>query len=111
MNQRKLDKAPKIVFKNKYYDFGKIKKGSKITYNFEFVNEGKKDLVILKTISSCGCTAINSKASIIKQQESGSIGIVFSTAGRTGKQHKTVTIISNDPRNPEIILYISGELK
>lgn len=111
LSPRKIKKAPKIVFKTKHYDFGKIKKGTKVEYKFEFTNEGKSNLIILKSKASCGCTAIQSESTKIKKGKSSSIGIVFDTAGRTGGQHKTVTVITNDPDNPEVILHISGELE
>jgi len=111
LSEKQLKKTPKVVFKTKHYDFGKMKNGSKIEYKFEFSNDGKSDLVILKTKASCGCTAIQPEKTKIKKGKSSSITIVFNTAGRTGKQHKTVTIITNDPNNPEIVLHVLGELE
>ncbi|MCF8298454.1 MAG: DUF1573 domain-containing protein [Saprospiraceae bacterium] len=111
LSPKKLKNSPTIEFNNTSYDFGIMKTGSKIEYKFEFKNAGKSDLVILKTKASCGCTAIQPESTKIKKGKSSYIAIVFNTAGRTGKQHKTVTVITNDPNNPEIILNISGELE
>ena len=111
MSERDLKKAPIISFLNTTYDFGTVKPGTVITYSFDFTNEGKKTLKILKTKTSCGCTTTKLAVKEYKKKAGGSIEAVFNTRGRKGNQHKTITIISNDPKNPQIILTIKGELK
>ena len=106
-----LKKAPKIVFDTTVFNFGTVKSGSKIEYKFKFSNRGKRNLAIRKVKASCGCTAIKPESTLIKKKKSSSIGIIFNTKGRKGKQHKTVTIISNDPKTPEIVLHIMGTLE
>ncbi|HRS54438.1 MAG TPA: DUF1573 domain-containing protein [Bacteroidales bacterium] len=96
--------APKIVFKNTKHNFGTIKEGEIVKYNYEFTNEGKSELIIRKTKASCGCTAISPNKTNLKPGESSQVGIEFNSKGRTGKQIKNVTVITNDPENPTIIL-------
>ncbi|HEX5026907.1 MAG TPA: DUF1573 domain-containing protein [Agriterribacter sp.] len=63
-----------ISFKEKKHDFGKIKQGSPVTYDFAFENISDKPVVIENTWASCGCTTptkpeqpvSKGKASIIK---------------------------------------------
>lgn len=66
---------PIITFDRDYFDLGDVsqKKGIVSTY-FEIKNEGKKDLVINKLDSSCGCTS----AAIVYQ---GNEGPRFAMAG------------------------------
>ncbi len=45
-----------IQFKEKVHDFGKIKQGVPVTYDFEFKNIGPKTVVIESATASCGCT-------------------------------------------------------
>ncbi len=111
MSEKDLAKAPKITFKEKTFDFGKIKQGEKVEFEFEFTNEGKNDLIIRKTHASCGCTAINMSEKEIKSGKTGSIKAVFSSVGKSGIQNKTITIITNDPQNEKIILWIKGEVE
>ena len=110
LSPKELKKAPKIVFETTDYDFGKVKSGTMVKYSFVFKNEGKRDLIIRKTKSSCGCTATAPAEKVIKKGHSSKIDIEFNTHGRRGRQHKTVTVITNDPNNPEVILNIHGEL-
>lgn len=50
-------KAESLVsFKEKMYDFGKIKQGVPVTHDFEFTNVGEKPVVIESATASCGCT-------------------------------------------------------
>jgi hypothetical protein len=105
-----LAKAPKIVFENTDYNFGTIKEGEKAAYAFVYKNEGKKDLIIRKTTTSCGCTVINSKKDVLKPGEKSEIKVTFNSAGRSKRQNKTITLVTNDPLNPQVMLRISGDV-
>jgi len=45
-----------IKFKETTHDFGKIKQGVPVTYDFVFTNISKKTVVIESATASCGCT-------------------------------------------------------
>lgn len=45
-----------IKFKETVHDFGKIKQGVPVTYDFVFTNISKKTVVIESATASCGCT-------------------------------------------------------
>jgi hypothetical protein len=50
-------KAEDVVdFKEKVYDFGKIKQGVPVTHDFAFTNISDKPVVIESATASCGCT-------------------------------------------------------
>ncbi len=110
MTQEQKDKAPKIEFKNTNYNFGKVTNGELVNYSFEFTNTGKSDLIIRKTKASCGCTASNPEKTLLKPGETSNINISFNSTGRTGSQHKNVTVITNDPVNFNTVLNIEGEV-
>lgn len=110
ISAKDLKKAPKIVFNSTDYSFDKVKSGDVVVYKFTFTNAGKKDLIIRKTKASCGCTAINPELTVIKKGKSSFIEVKFDTRGYGGPQHKTVTVITNDPNNPIIVLNIHGEI-
>lgn len=100
--------APKIVFENDNYDFGTITSGEKASYAYVFKNEGGSDLIIRRVKSGCGCTATNPEKTVIAPGESSSITATFDSRKRTGKQSKSVTVITNDPEKPVTILRIGG---
>lgn len=100
--------APDIVFDNTTFNFGTIKQGQNVEYEFPFVNNGKSNLIIRKVKASCGCTAIKPEKTVIASGEKSSIKIVFDSRGKSGRQYKTVTIISNAPNHPTTVLKIIG---
>jgi hypothetical protein len=102
--------APKIVFTSESYDFGTVKEGDPVKFSFEFKNDGTDDLIIRKTKASCGCTASNPEKTTLKKGESSKIDIQFNSTGKKGDQHKTVTVISNDPDKSNIVLNIKGKV-
>ncbi len=111
LSDKDLEKAPKIVFENDRFRFGQKKQNEKLEYTFRFSNEGKRDLIIRKIKASCGCTAVEPEKMTLKKGEKSNIKIVFNTVGqRTGAQHKTITVITNDPQNPTTKLHIQGTL-
>jgi hypothetical protein len=106
--EEELANAPKIAFESVTFDFDTAQQGSKVKHDFVFTNEGNSELIIRKVKSSCGCTATNPEKMNLQPGESSKIGIIFNTAGRKGKQHKSVTVIANDPEKSKTILRISG---
>ena len=91
-----LANAPTMDFDSKEYSFGGIKQGEKVTHSFKFKNNGKRDLIIHKTRSSCGCTTAE-VPKVVKPGESGEIKVIFNSAHKSGVQNKTVTLITNIP--------------
>jgi len=103
--------APVIVFENREFDFGSTKSRDKIEHTFNFKNEGKKDLVIHKIRATCGCTTIAPAKTVIKPNESASFKAIFTPGSRKGKQHKSIYVISNDPKSSSVRLMIKGEIQ
>lgn len=106
-----IEKASKITFTKTTHDFGKVKQGVELMFAFEFTNEGDVNLVIQRVQASCGCTgaAIGDKKEF-KKGEEGEIIVTFKTAGRSGAQSKTVTVQSNDPEHPTVVLSFTCEV-
>jgi len=52
MTPKQLANAPKIVFDEKTYDFGKVNQGENVVHEFVFRNTGKRDLEIRKVKGS-----------------------------------------------------------
>ena len=103
--------APKITFEKTDYSFGNIKQGDVVNFTFNFKNEGKSDLIIRRTKASCGCTAIAPQKDVIKPGEESKFDVKFNSAGKKGKQQKTVTVITNDPNQPTSILKLNGDVE
>ncbi|MCB2222177.1 MAG: DUF1573 domain-containing protein [Bacteroidetes bacterium] len=94
---------PVIAFDKTEHDFGKLIQGEKVTYNFKFKNSGQSDLLISQVHSSCGCTVPDFPREPIKPGDTGLIKVTFDSAGRSGIQNKSVTIVSNCQPNKTVV--------
>ncbi|REJ82395.1 MAG: DUF1573 domain-containing protein [Bacteroidetes bacterium] len=103
------DAVPVMTFEKTEHDFGKITDGEKVSYAFKFTNTGNADLIIRAANGSCGCTVPEYPKDPIKPGKGGTIIVTFDSTGRTGKQSKTVTIISNTVPNT-VTLTINSEV-
>jgi len=108
LSPEELAKSSKIEFDSKTFDFGTIKQGESVTHQYKFKNVGKSDLVIRKTKASCGCTIVNPDDKIVSPGGESKFDVTFNSRGKKGKQNKTITVITNDPENPSIVLKITG---
>ena len=99
--------APVAKFNTIDYDFGEMKQGDKKDYTFNLTNSGKSDLQIRNVRSSCGCTAVAPSKKVVSPGETVPIKVTFDSRGKRGRQSKSITVITNDPKNPTSTLRIS----
>lgn len=102
-----LEKAPVAIFSETAYDFGDMKQGDKKEHTFSLTNNGKTELIIRNVRSSCGCTAVAPSKNIIAPGESAPIKVTFDSRGKRGRQSKSITVITNDPKTPTNMLRVS----
>jgi hypothetical protein len=105
-----LKNAPVVSYDAESFDFGDIKPNSKVEHTFNLKNAGKRDLMIRDVKSSCGCTAVSPSKNMIASAESVPLKVVFDSTGKSGRQNKTITVITNDPKNPTTVLRISSNI-
>ncbi len=105
-----LASIPKIYLPETEHDFGKVENGKVVDYNFKIENQGKSTLEIQDIKTSCGCTAALASNKSIKPGEDGTIKVQLNTKGHTGKMVRTVTIKSNDPKDPSSTLTIYADV-
>lgn len=93
--------GPAITFEKKTHDFGDIAPGDKVEHTFYFTNTGNEPLIITNVEVTCGCTVPKGwPRDPIPPSGKGEITVAFNSAGKSGRQNKTVTIVSNAV-NPE----------
>ncbi|WP_419803035.1 DUF1573 domain-containing protein [Mucilaginibacter sp.] len=86
---------PVMKFDKEVYDFGKIKAGDKVSYDYAFVNTGKSPLIVTDAVASCGCTIPTKPDKPINPGEKSMIKVVFNSAGKSGLIDKQITITAN----------------
>lgn len=90
----------RINFSESVYDFGTIaeEKGS-VSHEFQFVNDGTGNLVIIDAKAECGCTRPSFPTSPIAPGKKGKIKVTYNPFGRPGSFTKDVTVRTNgDPK-------------
>jgi hypothetical protein len=110
MSEEDKANAPHAVFDQTEFNFGTIKKGKKTNFSYKLTNMGKRDLIIHKVSSSCGCTVVNPETPILKPGESTLLHVTFDSTGKDGVQTKTVNVITNDPEKPKHVLLVRGNI-
>ena len=100
----------RISFTDTLHNFGRVKEGETLEYDFTFTNKGTKDLIISEAKGSCGCTVPTFPDKPVKAGEQGIIKVTFNSSGRKGYNEKSVVVISNS--NPSVSnLYIQAEVQ
>ncbi|HMP98220.1 MAG TPA: DUF1573 domain-containing protein [Cyclobacteriaceae bacterium] len=87
--------GPFMKFEKTSHDFGDISHGDKVTHIFKFTNTGNEPVIITNIAVQCGCTAPKWPRDPVPPGASADIVISFDSTGKSGKQNKVVTIISN----------------
>jgi|TARA_B110000240_G_C13493063_1_gene450506 hypothetical protein len=87
--------APVMEFEKEIFDFGTIAQGEKVNFIYKFTNTGDADLIISSAKGSCGCTVPDWPKQPIAPGEVSEIKVVFNSDGKSGNQHKDVSINAN----------------
>jgi hypothetical protein len=95
--------TPNIEMLETSFDFGEIQQGESVTHEFILKNSGDAELIITSVKGSCGCTVPEWPKSPISEGEEAIIKVTFNSAGKSGKQNKTVTLVSNSIPNTKVI--------
>lgn len=103
-----LARMPDIRFADTVHDFGAIREGEQVVYEFRFTNSGKAPLLVAGTQTSCGCTASDYPKEPVAPGASAVIKVKFDSKGKTGIQDKTIIVSTNAPYTP--VLHIKGNV-
>jgi len=101
---------PRIEFDRLFHEYGDIWDVGKYVTNFRFTNTGTATLNILAVRAGCGCTTTSLRTHEYEPGESGTVDLVFSPQG-TGRQVKSLTVVSDDPDEPTVELSIGARIR
>ena len=91
------------------FDFGEVWEGAPVKREFGIKNTGEAPL-ILDVKSSCGCTVATKPKSPLEVGESTTFSVTYDTK-HIGPAAKQLTISSNDPAQPSVIVKVHGTVK
>jgi hypothetical protein len=98
--------APVISVDNANYS-ATVQTGSTIVHTFRLTNAGDAALSITGVQASCGCTTTVLEKSQLAPGESVGLEAKVNTAGFSGTVQKTVTVQSDDPATPNLVLHMT----
>ena len=101
---------PKIKLESDVYDFLEIKQGESVSTEFILNNIGDAPLLIRSAKGSCGCTVPEWPREPILAGESATIKVTFNSAGKKGRQNKTITLVTNAIPNTKVLRIIGNVL-
>ncbi|MBL7845221.1 MAG: DUF1573 domain-containing protein [Cyclobacteriaceae bacterium] len=99
-----------ITFEKSTHDFGDIYQGDNVEHVYKFTNTGNEPLIISNIQVTCGCTAPSWPKNPIPPGGKGEIKIGFNSAGKMGRQNKTVTVVSNAVNEDNLISFVTNIL-
>lgn len=100
MSANDLAKAPQLKLDAYSLDFGKIKANTATEREIQFTNTGKKELQLKSLQPNCTCITAKTSKTSLKPGDSSTIKISFNPQARSGTQQKSISLYSNDPKNP-----------
>lgn len=86
-----------LSFAETSIDAGKVPQGEEIDVAFAVRNTGEAPVRISNIRTSCGCTAAGENPSVLDPGAEDFINVVYRTHGRSGRQHSTITVETDDP--------------
>ncbi len=92
------------------YDFGYLPQGATVSHIYRVKNVGKGMLNIVKITPSCGCTTIPLKSAFLQPGEEADLRVDFETRKFTGGINKRIKILSTDPQQGLVELFIRGRV-
>lgn len=105
---------PRVALPEAFYDFGEVGPTDVVEYTFYVVNVGDAPLTISRAYTTCGCTTARISAKVIPPGKAAAVTVVFDAGyhdvrGQTVR--RGVIIENNDPRWPEVELWIQATVR
>lgn len=99
--------GPKAVIEEPIFDAGKVAKGEDVVHDFVIRNEGDAPLNITDVRPACGCT-VAQYDKVVPAGGTGKVHAVVNTTTFDGGISKGITVLTDDPQNPRLILTVKA---
>lgn len=102
--------APELVSDTYSYNFGSVDETEEVEHDFILRNIGDEPVIIQKIDSSCGCTTTRLGGKVLQPGISTVLTAKINLRGRRGSQNKHIYVQSNDPKQPQLVLKMVGNV-
>lgn len=103
-------KSPALAVDKAVIDAGRVARGEKVRVVFELANRGEAPLEIRAVQPACGCT-VASFDRTVAPGATGKVEAVVDTTAFSGAISKSLTVLSNDPVHPRLLLTVQAEVR
>jgi hypothetical protein len=101
--------TPRMELSPTDFDFAEVWQSAAVAGEFKIKNVGTAPLTV-NTRSSCGCTVATKPQSPLEPGGETSFKITYDTS-HAGAASKTVTVTTNDPNQPSVVVKVHGSVK
>ena len=105
---RPLSGGPTIQFVELTHDFGLMRQPAIAAHSFVFTNAGDAMLEIADVQPGCGCTTVGAWDRHVAPGQTGRIPVELASATLRGSVVRAITVTSNDPLQPSLLLRLSA---
>jgi hypothetical protein len=103
--------APRIEVSQTMWNFGELWQGlPRPSVEIEICNKGDAPLT-MEIKSTCGCTYASKPKNPLGPGECDRLKITYDSVGKRGPAKQTITIVTNDPRRPNVAIEVRGNVK
>ena len=102
---------PKAEAIDPMFNFGTAPSGPPVKHVFKIRNAGTGTLTIDGVTTSCGCTAAKPTKNSLAPGEESDIAVTFDTISEKGPSTRTITVVTNDPKQRQLDLTLKGDLR
>lgn len=106
--QQAAEPTAVVQFEKMVHDFGKIKQGRPVPYNFQFKNIDSKPVIIINAMTTSGCIVASKPEQPIEPGKTAVINVQYDAAAM-GKFNKSIYITIAGIEKM-IILQVTGEV-
>ncbi len=100
-----------ITWDTIHHDFGVLKEGESVEFDFHLTNTGQSPLVIAEAYSSCGCTIPSFPIEPILPGKRSSIHVRFNSEGKEGNIFKRIVVLANTYPEKANVVSISCQVE
>ncbi|MBK8914889.1 MAG: DUF1573 domain-containing protein [Phycisphaerales bacterium] len=100
---------PKLKLSETVWDMGQVWAGEAVKGSITISNTGEAPMNV-DVRTSCGCTAAKKPKNPLGVGESDTFEISYNTK-KIGPVNQTVTVMTNDPTQPQAMISVKGEIK
>jgi hypothetical protein len=103
-------RAPRMVLKERVFNFKQVYEGQIVTHNFFVFNQGDETLRIDRVKTTCSCSVVNFDSTIPPGGQ-GTVAVKVDTHGSDGRERWGITIFTNDPKWKEAVLDLRADVR